>query len=191
MTDFKKKILGSLLFFITALFVLIVLFLFPLFKDIQSASQELLLIREEVIAITKRNREISLWKKSYPDLGPDLQKALMLFINPEIPVDFVKFLEKTIEEDMVSGEISLLSTKEGNYPFDSLRFKVSLMGTFPSYLKTLDKLENAPYLIEIESLTCSKLNRLSTEIRGQEFSSDKNIKVDLLIKVLAVNETGY
>ncbi|MCX6760810.1 MAG: hypothetical protein NTZ84_01730, partial [Candidatus Nealsonbacteria bacterium] len=77
--------------------------------------------------------------------------------DSEVPVDFISFLEKTASQSSVSIEISPFSAgKSGKDSWPFLNFQVNINGSFPSFLSFLEKIENSPYLIEIQNLNISQ-----------------------------------
>jgi len=187
--DFKGKTFLISIGLSIGLALFFFLVIFSLFKDITTFSDELLIVKKELMLIAEKSKELFIWEKDHPDLEPSLREIGALLINPEIPINFLQFLEKTANDSQVSVQISLLSSeKETNGPFSFLRFKISLIGKFSDCLRFLDKLGSAPYLSEVEALSSAKLreDRLKLE-KYQNFSSE-DVEFSLLIKVFTNNE---
>jgi Tfp pilus assembly protein PilO len=86
-----------------------------------------------------------------------LRQMDSLFIDPEVPIDFINFLEKTGQQSFVGLDIAPFSVGQSEkefWPF--LNFQLTVTGPFPSFLNFLEKIENSPYLIEIQSITISQ-----------------------------------
>lgn len=155
--------------------VLIILVILPLLKTIENNSQALLSQKGELLLLKQRKENLENLKKVSETQRENLEKIEHTFVNPEIPIDFIRFLEKTALDSRTSIKISLASEKEEETDFGpTLSFNISLESSFPNFLKFLEKLENAPYLIEILNLN---IERLGGETPG-------NISAALSIRTL-------
>ncbi|MDI6603243.1 MAG: GspMb/PilO family protein [Patescibacteria group bacterium] len=181
---FKKKIIISIVFFLTLSILLIVFVIYPLFLEIKKISQDFLAQKQELIAFEKKAENLEKFKILFSEISPDLEKIDNLFVNPEIPVDFILFLEKISQDSGLSLKISSglpLKTEKDSWP--SLSFQLNLAGSFPNLVKFLEKLESNLYLIEIQNLTITRLSE--TELKSKEFEiySLGDVKASLSIKV--------
>ncbi len=148
----KNKIyIISILFALTVLF-LILFFIWPLFLDIKNNSDNLISVKNDAISLEIQNNEIGNFKKVYEDYKPNLEKMNQLFVNPQNPIDFIKFLENTAQESGINAKISLMPNyqKEDN---GTLNFQLFTREDFIKILHFSEKLENGSYLVEIENLT--------------------------------------
>lgn len=140
-------------------------------------SEEFLNIKKEIASMVKKQENFSEWQQRYLLLQPDLEEMERVLVEPETPIDFVQFLEKEAEDSELLIKISLVSSKEKPATsFSPLSFKLILSGSFPDCLQFLDKLETAPYLIDINGLN------LRAQAKEQPFGQ---VELELLIKVLA------
>ncbi|MFC1629695.1 hypothetical protein ACFL11_00495, partial [Patescibacteria group bacterium] len=124
----NKTYLVAILFVITAVF-LIMLVIYPLFKDIRETSknfisqkQELILVREEIYRL-KETKDFYMTEQS------NLDKITHLFIDPEVPIEFTKFLEKSAINSGLKFEVLSISREsqtEELWPF--LSFQISVAG---------------------------------------------------------------
>jgi len=112
-----------------------------------------------------------------------LEKIDDLFADPEVPIEFINFLEKNAGKSQLSIEISPMAKKETE-PWPSLSFQISTVGSFSNFLKFLEKLETGPYLIEISNLNVKKITE--KELRSEKFEtfSLSDVNALFLIKVL-------
>lgn len=180
--------LGKKIILISGSFGLIILILFYfgiyfLIKDIKKNSEDFLVEKKEIAVVQAKIENLEHFKKTYGDLESDLEKISNLFVDPKIPIDFIKFLETTASSSGVTIEISLTSSKEtvrGSWPF--LVFQLDLTGSMPNFFKFFEKIEAAPYLIEIKDLS---VNRISEKKRSEGPSAPSlgDISATLTIKV--------
>jgi len=159
----ERKFISKIQFLILILVVLFILLavfvIYPLFKDIKAKSQELVSQKEKLVILESTVMNLEKFRVLYQDLDETLDKIDSLFINSELPVDFISFLERTSEECSMDSEISLGSVGKAEKSFwTSVSFQITVRGSSSNFLKFLEKLENSPYLIDIQKLTLNQIN---------------------------------
>ena len=163
--------------------VLIFFFVYPLFKEIKKNSEDLITFRKELISLEAKIENLRKFKEIFQTLQPDLEKIDKLLVDSEVPIDFIKFLEKTAIDSQVLIEISATSSKTiQTDPWPSLGFQIILTSSFQNYLKFLEKLETSPYLIEIQNLIVRRLSENEIRLMPRTFSLG-DVKATLSIKV--------
>lgn len=168
----KKIIVFSVIFGLVSL-ALIIFGVYPLSKGIKKNSEELIVQRKELILAEAGTGKLNRLKEISKKIEPDLEKINGLFIDPEIPIDLIKFFEKTAQDSKLLMDISLAGFKTAeNDPWGSLGFQIILAGSFSNFSKFLEKIENGPYLIEIQNLAIKRL-------------TEEEIRATLAIKVFA------
>ena len=172
--DLKKKTYITLAAFSSIHLLLILFVIFPLFQDITKGAKELLSKREKLASLEVKTQKAAVLRKKLQVLKSDLEKIQNLFVDFQMPIEFLQFLEETAKNCDVSVDISLLGKRE-----KELDLRLSLIGTFPNCLKFLDKLESAPYLVKIGDFTARKLEKIE-----QKEASMQNVKFDFSIEVL-------
>jgi len=182
--DPKRKIILIFIGFGVILLIAILFGIYPLLKGIKERSEQVSETKKEIISFDKNKGEGGQIEKIYKDLEPDLKKANQLFVDPEVPIDFIKFLEDTGKNSGVSVEISSGATsslkEKTKEKWNSIEFQIKLLGYFPEILRFIKKIETGPYLIEIQSLNIQKSN---TGFLKEELSVPGDIKASLTIKV--------
>ncbi len=157
--DPKKKIIVFSLIFGIAGLSLICFVIYPLFKGIKKNSEELIIAKRESILLQDKTGKIEQFMKAYGDLKPDLEKIDHLFTNSEAPIDLIKFLKKTADDSELSNDISSVSVRTAETdPWSFLGFRITLEGFLPNFLKFLEKIETASYLIEVQNLSVKKVS---------------------------------
>jgi len=175
MTNSKKTYVASMVLGFLIV-VLIIFLIYPVFKEIKNDSKEFVSQKENLAVLEAKVKNIKEFEAVYRNLKPNLEKINTLFVNQEVPVEFIGFLEKTSKGCGLTFSLSLspqIKVAEDVWP--SLNFQINLEGNFLDFSKFLEKLESSPYLIEIQNITINKLG---------EFSSN-NVKAALSIKVYA------
>lgn len=180
----KRKILVSIIIFLGINLSLIFFVIYPLFKEIQKSSEDFISKKIELSSLEKQIKSLEEFRKFYQKNQQEIEKINQLFINPEIPVDFISFLEKISQDSKISIKISSPSfsgSEKASWP--SLQFQISAIGSFSNFSKFLEKIETAHYLIEIKNLTITRLSETEITTKEKEGFSLGDIKATLLIKV--------
>lgn len=157
----------------------IILFLiYPNFLKIKKVSENFLSQKQELFLLEERETNVNKFKNFYNREKVNLNEIEAVFINPEAPVDFIGFLEKISQDSQISIKISPISAAAGRTddPWNSIGFQLELAGSFPDFLKFLEKLESSAYLVEIKNLN----------IRGlTESVAPGSVKANIVLKVYA------
>jgi ABC-type uncharacterized transport system permease subunit len=189
MMDFQKKKYIFWTSFVCLIFVLVFLVLIPLLNDINLKSKELVVAKNQAADLVEKSRVLLAWKNEYPNLEQGIKKIDSLYINADMPIDFLTFLEQNAEQSNLIVENTLLSSKkkaEGQIVYP--QFKVSVMGPFPETLRFLEKMERAPYLIEIKSLSILRLSEEQLKKEKYQDLSPEDVEMNLLIQVAGFHE---
>jgi len=154
----KNKINLSLIIFIVLSVCLIVLVIYPLFKEIKNSSEELVSEKQKLFSLERKIENLKEFQTLWLKIEPNLKKIDQLFIDPQVPVEFVNFLEKIAKDSEILIEISSsLSSKTEKDPWSSLLLQINSTAPFSKFLKFLEKIEASPYLIEIQNLNARGL----------------------------------
>lgn len=173
-----KKLYSPLIIFSLISLSLIVFLIYPTFSDIKKSSKEVVLSKEMISNIFVQDRQLESFKKSFSQYETNLTKADRMFVDPENPVEFIKFLEKTAFGLGISININLdVDSKEKDSEFLLSSFRISAKGVLPNILEFSQKLENGPYLLKINQLSLD--NNLSEAER-----ENKMVWANFLINVL-------
>lgn len=172
-----KKINLSIIIFVVLIFLVISFVIYPSFKEIKKSSKDLIYQKENLSNLEAKIVNLEKFRILYKNLEEILDKIDNLFINPEVPVDFISFLEKNSKDCQLATEISFSPVKKiKTDPWPSLSFKITSTGSFSNFLKFLEKLENSQYLIEIQNLSINQTKK-------SEIPSKVDIQANLSIKV--------
>lgn len=158
----KKIIVVSIIFGIIVI-ILLCFVIYPLLSGVKKNSQEFILAKKELVSFKAETEEFEQSKEVYRSLKTDLEKIDQLFINPDVPIDLIKFWRETAKDSGILIDISptSLGAKE-TVLWDSIGFRLDLIGSFSNFLKFLEKIETAPYLIEIQNLSAKSSKQFLT-----------------------------
>jgi len=151
MVNSQRKIYISLTVFFIVLISLITFVAYPLFAEIKGSSEDFISEKEKLLLLQQEKGKFHEEKAVFENYDQDLEKLDKLFISPESFMEFVHFLEASAQNYQVEIEKSIKREEEGD-PWGSTTFQISATGFFPSLLQFLERLQNAPYLIEILNL---------------------------------------
>jgi len=178
---FKLKQFAIPVIFIAASLFLFFVLIYPTFKSIQTDSRDLVDARQKYEAMTENIRAMENFKGIYSTIEPELAKIDAQFVDASFPVSFIEFLEDIAKDTRVVINMAPLGTskiQEGEWPFIDFRLRVSCY--FPDCIKFLDKIENAPYLIEIKNFNIRKSNVLLEGV-GQIIQTNAEADISLRI----------
>lgn len=158
----KKNTLSIFIFLI--LTILVVSFgIYPIFKDIQKNYQTFISQKDKLASLAAQIENLNKLKITYEKLEPSLEKIDKIFVNPGLPVEFIAFLEKIAKDSKIEIKISSPPLREKDI-LTSLNFQINTTGFFPNFLSFFEKIETAPYLIEIQNLNVSKAGKVEAGI---------------------------
>ncbi len=154
----QNKITISLIIFFFSVILLIIFVIYPLFGEIKENSKELILQKKNMTTLQLKIENLENFKSLYEKYRPSLEKIDNLFVDPEVPIEFIAFLEKTAEETQIEIKISPVSLKKSTDDLWSfIAFQITSNSSFPNFLKFLEKLETSPYLVRIQNLSIHRL----------------------------------
>jgi len=182
----KNKFNFPIIILILVNISLIVFGIYYLWTDINRASGDLVVQRKALASLNSEIQNIEIFKKLYPTIKPNLEKASGLLSNYEAPVEFMKFLEVTSSDSQLSTTIVALNPSQGQektsiWPF--LPFQLKLAGSFTNFYKFLDKIESGPYLIEIQNLKIDRINEEKVQQEIFKGLSAGDIEATILINL--------
>jgi len=149
-------------------------------KEIRANSQELISLKSELASFQKETENLNKLKVVYQNYQSNLAKIDQIFIDPRRPIEFFDFLDKNATLFQLKIEKSPVSRQKTETEPPSLFLQISVIGSFPNFLKFLEKLENAPYLIDILNLNVKKIAEREIQSKGllpQDVESTFLIKV--------------
>ena len=153
-----KKNYLSCIIFIGVFLALVFFVIFPLIKAIKESSQQLILEEEAHQLFSEEKKNLQSFKRICQEIEHDLRIIDSLFVNAEVPIEFINFLEETASSSGVLIEISSVSAVARGDPWPFSTFQLKASASFSDFSRFIEKLENSIYLIEINSLDIRKSN---------------------------------
>ena len=182
---FNKKLTSYSLIFGAIIIILVVFLIFPLLKSIRENSEKLVDSKKELAFLRSRSVNFEETKKSYDDYRKELEKVKSIFIDPNIPIDLIKFWEKIAEESNILIDISPASLKlsKAGDCWDSISFQMTSAGSFSNIMKFVQRIEASPYLIEIKTLNIKRLGIGDIGSEKYKGLSLNDVRAVLMLKV--------
>lgn len=174
----KEKILISIAAFAGSFVLLTILIIYPLLKEINKNSGEFVFLKKQLIQSQNEIEGLKTSAALYKAHQGDIEKIDKLFVNADMPIEFMNFLEESALKSQLDLEVSSMASpskkESGSWP--SIYFQVLMAGSFSQCLKFLEKMENSPYLINILDLNIKKLTTTETQSNsGPSFLRNKNL----------------
>ncbi len=176
----KNNIYITVIIFTVIALALALGLVLPLFLSIKGDSENLILMKNTAVSLTTQNDIIENFKKKYEEYKPNLEKADHLFPDSKNPIDVIEFLEKTAKNSGINLRTTL-SLSSGKKNQSVMNFQLSSNSTYSKIVDFSEKLENGPYLIEIENITM----RNSDTDTSQKKHPSENIDATFSIQVYA------
>jgi len=175
--QFQKKIylLSAVSMAISALFVIFLAL--PFFKKIQNNSVEITRQKEKLLSFQQETEAMENFKPRYEKVKKDLAKVDNLLVDSDLPLDFFIFLEKNSSEFSLDMEISSSESGELVLGWRTSSFQITIDGEYSKFLGFLEKIQNSPYLIQIQTLGVSKF------LNSQSKAGSEDIKANLSLRV--------
>lgn len=147
---------GVLLFLLLFLFVVVS----PRFRALSLGLQEVQAAKQEHAALELQLHSLRMFAKRLGEFESTIQEIQEnMFVEAKAPIEFVQFLERMAMESSVNIEIISVNPTTGKAFGSALLFEIRMKGSGPQALRFLATLEQAPYLIEIQSFQLQGLER--------------------------------
>lgn len=182
----KTKINLSIIVFIILTILIFAFLIYPSFLKIKEASQEIISQRQKIAELEAKIENLEKFKDYQEREKINLEKMANLFVDPELPIEFINFLEKISSDSQVKLSITPGPSQKGD-PWPSMLFQLASVSSFPNFLKFLEKLESSIYLIEIQNLNISRLTESELKLKEFEKLSLGDVKATFSIKVYTKN----
>jgi len=133
---------------------LIIFVISPFIHSIQKNTKDLTAQKFEIFLLIESESNIENLKKVYQIRQKDMKEIEDSFVNPETPINFIRFLETIAADSQAAVEISL--ARDQSAFENSFFLDIALQSSFPNLQKFLEKLENGSYPIEVSSLNIKR-----------------------------------
>lgn len=188
-----NKISLAFIFWSCLCAVIVVLFVIPSISGIYSVGLDITSQREIIAANAARASDLEKFKFFLKREQNNLLKTEKLFVDSQVPLDFIGFLESAAVAAGVNLEISpntvIENAKKNSWLF--LSFRLALSGDFNAIEKFIKAVESGDYLVNVSNVTITaKAPQKKGFARAQNEENPGQIKpaASVLLTVYAKNE---
>lgn len=147
-----KKMAVFSSFLLIIVFLLIFLFVLPLLNEIEKYSQNIADKNTELAFFESEFAQSKEFENNQKGLPADINKIDNSFAKSEAPIDLIKFWENTAKLCSLSIDILPASVQKAeSFDWKEMGFNLQLKGSFPDTLEFIKKIENGPYLLQIQN----------------------------------------
>ena len=173
----SRKINTTLIIIFILVILIIAFVIVPLFKSIGNNSKEIAIQKQKIVLLEYEGTSLKENESFQESSQRFIQEVNKLFIDAEVPLEFVNFLENTSQEcQLIIDILPNFETKKEKDSWSYSNFQLVSSGSFSNFLKFLEKMENSPYLIDVQNINISRLGS-----QGEE--GQANVKDSFAIKV--------
>ncbi len=144
--------------------------------DIKQASGNVVSDAEAQLLAEQQSQAIDTFTKTYADRKVALDSLSQYFVDPQDPIDFIKFLEGAAATSNASISVTLLPSQ--NATAQAAAFQLGLKGSFGSILSFMQAVEYGPYLVSISSANVRK-----EESTGPAAIAKGTLDADIILQV--------
>ena len=183
----KKKIYLILIIWVVLFGILIRFGLLFFIREFEKTSQGLAFQKRALQFFQLRIEDFENFQKNYSLYQPVFEKIDSSFVNREVPIEFIKFLEEEAKSSDLLIEISPLGIKPTKTdPWIPVGFQVSLEGPFSNCLRFLERLEQSSFFVEINQLDVRRIEEKKARLKESE--GLKTGDVSFILKFKAFSE---
>ncbi len=164
--------------------ILIFSFILPLVIGIKNSSSKLVGIKKELAIIHEKADGIGDVKATCNAISSDLERSESLFVNLEVPVSLIEYLENNADDLSLLVKTSPVFLKEVKDDiWDFVGFRLTITGSYNNFMRFIERIESAPFLIEIQDLSARILTGSELGVEGYEAFRSGDVSASLTIKV--------
>ncbi|HEY4510138.1 MAG TPA: hypothetical protein VJC15_04090 [Candidatus Paceibacterota bacterium] len=161
----KQKVIIALASFAVCSVIFLAAVVYPVFHGVLKDYREVLAHKREILQL----KEDVMNSLEFEMLAGQYEKEFMqleeLFVDSKIPIAFFRFLDETAARLGVQIEKSPgAAQKLESDRWPSFEVRVAGSGAYPSVMAFLQKIENAPYLLEVKTLAISTEKGFGREV---------------------------
>lgn len=172
------KTYGYLILTIIALIIFIIFAIKPTIQTILVLQKDLETQKEILVKITKKSQDLSLARKNYQNINPDIKDKIRTSIPPNTEV---AVLIRALEDAALQAQASISALqfqpltleKQSNLiseqKLSKIDFTFNVEGSYNTVKQVLDNLKSSPRLITINTLIFNKVegSQLLMSITGE------------------------
>lgn len=176
MAIFNKENLPNLCLGLLNLVLFVLVLAFPL-RAVLENSASLSLVKKDLLDIEARASGFEKLRQAYQSRLADIGKVEAVFVEQQLPVDLIAFLEESSRATGFEIKISpILNPASKIDPWPSLIFQVSGSGPSQRINQFLEKTENNPFLASLTNLNIRRVEPEKSKKGVNEIEFDLSLK---------------
>ena len=151
----------------------------PLLEGIKRDSRDLEDQYVQVLKASSAETEVAEFLKFSQAHKEDFEAIENIFVDGETPIGFIQFIEEIAATSNLTVKITPgTAKKQKGTPWPVMDFHLASSGSYLEFLRFLEKLENGPYLLELQN---TSVMRERASLR--EETNIQDVSFTLLIEV--------
>lgn len=162
--NLKNKIFAAGVCFCGLMAAIAVFCIMPVVSKIRQTAIKIGEQNDKISSLDRSVEEIKEYRIYYRQHQDDFAKLDGIFINAEMPLQFINFLDAAAQDCQVAIKMEpaqKILVKGDEWP--SINFQISLEGTFPRVIQFIEKIEASPFLAEVKSAGVSAKTAVQPE----------------------------
>jgi len=148
------KIISFLILFSAGSALFVVFVVYPIFRGVLDDHEEALAQKKELVQLQEDRKRLQEFQSTFQAYRADFTQLENLFVDTETPIEFFRFLDDAAEEfGLVLKKNPGVPRLEKDDVWPSMSIELQGDGPYPGAVAFLQKVENAPYLIEAKDFS--------------------------------------
>ncbi len=167
--DLRKKIIAVIIIFPLTIAGIIYFIVIPSINNIMGIRNEIEAQRIDLEIKYKKGQSLKKLSENLKTVTPQIAKLDKIFINKDNVLGFITTMEKIADDNRVSQNINLLSSKSiARNGYKKIPLQITVNGDFIKQLNYLISLEALNYYININSLELTSSGRSTPGRQGEK-----------------------
>ncbi len=184
----KQQSFIKLIIYITAILILLFLFIKPSINEIKKTHNNILNEKIKIQKNIDREKNMSKLSEEVKEIEPRMEKFSQIFINQNRELEFITQLEKLAKDNNVKQNLNLQQSKKttSQNTYSETPINIDVQGSMNNALNYLQELERLNYYININNLKLSTKTISGFKSSFEEDNSPNKKEVVILnIKALS------
>jgi hypothetical protein len=144
--------------------VLLAVVVYPIYKGVVNDNAEVVKLKQELLQINENRKQLRDFENISLQYEEEFLQVQKRFVDSETPVSFFRFLDQAAQtfglriEKSPSNPIQI----EGDR-WPSLEVRIAGEGLYSNFLAFLQAIENAPYILEVQTISINKSEQEQTK----------------------------
>ncbi|HEX9722592.1 MAG TPA: hypothetical protein VGA53_05040 [Candidatus Paceibacterota bacterium] len=174
----KRTIITTIGIFAGIAVLLSAFVVYPIFQGILQDNETVLRQKQELLQIQESKKRFHEFESISQDYASEFVRLQALFVDRETPLPFFRFLDETalglgIRMEKSPGNVQEITQD----PWPSFEVRLVGEGSYPNVAAFVEKIENAPYLVEIQTFGITESGQ------SQESPAPGSVEFSLSAKV--------